>query len=45
MFFLPFMGYGLIILIVLLIAYYFYARSRKTENELSRKMASDKKNL
>ncbi|MCX6774123.1 MAG: hypothetical protein NTY68_03965 [Candidatus Micrarchaeota archaeon] len=45
MFFLPFIGYGLIMLIVLLIVYYFYARSRKSEDELSRKMASDKKNI
>jgi cbb3-type cytochrome oxidase subunit 3 len=45
MFFMPFAAYGLILLAVLLIAYYFYSRSRKSENDLSRKMASDRKNI
>ena len=45
LFLLPFLGYGLILLIVLFIIYYLYSRSRKGEDELSRKMASDKKNV
>jgi vacuolar-type H+-ATPase subunit I/STV1 len=45
MFFLPFLGYGLVLLAILLAAYYFYSRSRKSEGELSRKMASDRRNV